>query len=83
MSRARRNFPPGVAHFGALVGALSRDRAEDDPDLVFARSNLCAAKLHAVILRELDRGVLRDEQRQELADLLLTHRTDDTESVTA
>ena len=82
MCCARRNFPPNVAHYGALVGALSRDRAANDPDLIAARSNLCAAKLHAVILRELDRGVLRNEQRQQLADLL-THRTDDTASVTA
>jgi len=37
-----------------------------------------------VILHELERGVLGDEQRQELADLLLTRPADgDTESVGA
>ncbi len=71
-----RSFPPGVAHYGALVGALSRDRDDTDPLLVAARSNLSAAKLRAAIVRDVDRGVLADEQRQALAELLLTYQPD-------
>jgi hypothetical protein len=36
---------PAVAHHRARVGALSRDRQPDDPELIAARRELAAARL--------------------------------------
>lgn len=58
-------------HERARIGALSRSRDDDDPELVAARQNLKAQKLAAHIKRVVDEAPpLTDAQRDELAVLL-------------
>jgi len=40
-----RSVPKGVAHERAKVGALSRSRTPDDPELIEARTNLAVEGL--------------------------------------
>ena len=55
----------------ARVAALSRSRADDDPDLVGARRDLKAAKLEDYIRRVVSEAPpLSDDQRELLAGLL-------------
>lgn len=55
----------------ARIGALSRSRTADDPDLVNARRDLKAARLAAYIKKVVDDAPpLTDEQRDRLAVLL-------------
>lgn len=62
---------PVVAHHRARVGALSRDRAPDDPEFVGARRDLAEANIAAYIERVLaEAPPLSDEQRTRLAELL-------------
>lgn len=63
--------PPAVAHERARVAALSRSRAESDPDLVKARATLKAAKLEEYVARAVaDAPPLSDEQRARIAAIL-------------
>lgn len=60
-----------VSHYAGAVGALSRSRAADDPDLINARHNLRVAKLAdhiATVVAEAP--PLTAEQRDRLAVLL-------------
>lgn len=58
-------------HERARVGALSRSRPNDDPELVEARQNLAEAKIAAYVQEVLDTAPeLRDDQRVKLAELL-------------
>lgn len=60
-----------VAHHRARVGALSRDRAVDDPELLEARRNLKALRLEEHIRRVVaEAPPLTDEQRDRIATLL-------------
>lgn len=62
---------PSVARYRAQVAGLSRDRANDDPDLRDARQNLRAAKLENHIAKVLSEAPpLTDEQRERIAALL-------------
>lgn len=55
----------------ARIGALSRSRAPDDPDLIEARRDLAAARLAEHIKRVVDAAPpLSDVQRDQLALLL-------------
>ena len=55
----------------ARIGALSRSRATDDPDLAAARLDLRAARLAEHIKRTVDTAPpLTNEQREKLALLL-------------
>ncbi|GAA5227248.1 hypothetical protein [Paeniglutamicibacter antarcticus] len=60
-----------VNHFKAKVGALSRSRADNDPDLIEARRNLKAARLTDQIRVALNTGPKLDaEQLKQLSTLL-------------
>ena len=60
-----------VAHYRARIGALSRDRASDDPELVKARQDLKALCLEEHIRRVVaEAPPLTDEQRDRIASLL-------------
>ena len=68
---------PAVAHARAKVGALSRDRATDDPEYIEARRALAAANLESAVLKAITNGPpLTDEQRSRIAEILEgTHST--------
>ena len=58
-------------HYRALVAALSRDRAPDDPELLAARRNLATARLADEIQRTIEKDPPpSDEQRAQLAAML-------------
>ena len=60
-----------INHQKARVGALSRSRRADDPDLLDARQKLHAAKAEKYIRKLLaEAPPLSDEQRTRLAELL-------------
>lgn len=60
-----------AAHQRAKIGALSRDRKPDDPELVSARRDLAEIRLTEHIERVLSQAPpLSDEQRCRLAELL-------------
>ena len=60
-----------VTHYAGQVGALSRSRANDDPDLIQARHQLRVAKLEDHIAKVVaEAPPLTDEQRDRLAVLL-------------
>ena len=60
-----------VAHHRARVGALSRDRAPDDPELVAARQNLRALSLEEHVRRVVaEAPPLSPEQLDRIAALL-------------
>ena len=62
---------PAVAHARAQVGALSRSRTPDDPDLIEARRGLKAARLADYIAKTVaDAPALTPDQREQLATLL-------------
>jgi hypothetical protein len=62
---------PSVTHHRAVVGALSRDRAPDDPALLDAKRSLAAANISAYITRVLDAApTLTREQVDSLHVLL-------------
>jgi hypothetical protein len=66
-------MPPAVRRERGRVGALSRSRADDDPELVRARRDLCAARLEDYIRRTVEAAPpLTDAQRARLRDLLST-----------
>lgn len=54
----------------ARIGALSRSRPDDDPELVTARQNLKALRLEKYVIAEA--RCLRREQRERIAELLRT-----------
>jgi hypothetical protein len=58
-------------HLKARVGALSRSRNSEDPDLVTARASLKAARVEDYITRVVNEAPpLTAEQRERLAVLL-------------
>lgn len=60
-----------VTHYAGRVGALSRSRADDDPDLIGARHGLRVAKLEDHIRKVVaEAPPLTPEQRDRLAGLL-------------
>lgn len=60
-----------VAHHRAKIGALSRSRRPDDPELVDARRSLAAERITEHIEKILaEAPPLSDEQRTKLAELL-------------
>lgn len=60
-----------VSHYAGAVGALSRSRPDDDPDLISARHNLRVAKLEDHIERVVAEAPdLSLEQLDRLAVLL-------------
>src|ERR1700744_5997515 len=60
-----------LAHHRARVGALSRDRAPDDPEFIAAKRDLAAAKIAEYVSRVVTAAPpLTDEQRTKLAELL-------------
>jgi Spy/CpxP family protein refolding chaperone len=60
-----------IFHNRARVGALSRSRDEDDPELLAARRDLKAARLTDYVQRTLASAPpLTPEQRAKLAELL-------------
>lgn len=60
-----------VAHERAKVGALSRSRPADDPELVKARQNLKAATLEDYVRRVVDEAPpLRPEQLDRITAIL-------------
>jgi hypothetical protein len=60
-----------ILHNRARIGALSRDRKPDDPELVNARRDLAVAKCADYIKRTLAAAPpLTLEQRAKLAELL-------------
>ena len=62
---------PTVAHHRARIGALSRDRRPDDPELLDAKRSLAAERLAEYIAKTLGAAPpLTDEQRTRLAELL-------------
>lgn len=62
---------PESRHYRAKVGALSRSRTSDDPELVGAARGLKAARLADHIKRVVDAAPpLTAEQRDRLATLL-------------
>jgi hypothetical protein len=69
--RAIRKTDPSWAGPRARVGALSRYRPDDDPDLLDARRDLRAARLADYIAKTVDAAPpLSSEQRDRLALLL-------------
>jgi hypothetical protein len=64
-----------AAHHRARIGALSRDRKPDDPELVEARQSLAAAKLTEHVEKVLAGWPkLTDEQLDKVAALLRAGR---------
>jgi hypothetical protein len=62
-----------ITHHRARVGALSRDRAPDDPELIGARRDLEAAKLAAHVSRVVNGWpVLTPEQLDRIATISRT-----------
>jgi hypothetical protein len=62
---------PATAHRRARVGALSRDRHPDDPELLAAKRDLAAANIEDYVTRVISAAPpLTDEQRCRLAELL-------------
>jgi hypothetical protein len=62
---------PSIAHHRARIGALSRDRQPDDPELLDAKAALAAAKLDAYIDKIVaEAPPLTPEQRNKLTELL-------------
>ena len=60
-----------ILHQRARIGALSRSRTDDDPELVDARRNLAELRLAEHIEKVLAAAPpLTDEQRTALAELL-------------
>jgi hypothetical protein len=60
-----------ILHQRAVIGALSRSRDPDDPDLVEAKRDLAEAKITAYVEKILaEAPPLNDEQRTRLAELL-------------
>ncbi len=67
-------------HHRARIGALSRSRTDDDPELVDARRGLAEANIAAYVQKVLDAAPpLTDEQRTRLAELLKPVRISTTE----
>jgi hypothetical protein len=65
-------------HYRAQVATLSRSRTVDDPDLVEARRNLRAARLHDHIEKALaDAPPLSEAQRLRIARLLTVAPVDE------
>jgi hypothetical protein len=59
-----------AAHHRAKIGALSRSRSDDDPELIEAKRGLLEAQASAYIERVLaEAPPLTDEQRIRLAEL--------------
>lgn len=62
---------PDISYERGRVGALSRSRQPNDPELIAARRNLKALKLEEHIRRVIaEAPPLTDEQRQRIAGLL-------------
>jgi hypothetical protein len=61
---------PDVAHYRAKVGALSRDRAPDDPEIIEARRDLVAANLEHRVAEAVATTQLTTEQRSRIAAIL-------------
>lgn len=60
-----------ILHQRAKIGALSRSRNQDDPELVGAKRDLAEAKITAYVEKILAQAPpLNDEQRTRLAELL-------------
>lgn len=60
-----------VTHYAGTVGALSRSRTPDDPELIAARKNLRVAKLQDHIAKVVaEAGPLSREQQDRLGTLL-------------
>lgn len=60
-----------VSHFKGKVGALSRSRTSNDPDLLDARQNLKAARLEEYVARTVSEApTLTPEQADRIAGLL-------------
>lgn len=73
----RRNVPKGVAHQRAKVGALSRDRAPDDPELVAARRDLAAEGLTEHVKRVVaEAPKLTPDQLDKICSLLRQPNTE-------
>lgn len=71
MRPTTRKTEPSWAGPRGRVGALSRYRTDDDPDLLDARRDLRAARLAAYIEKTVDEAPpLSSEQRDTLALLL-------------
>lgn len=61
-----------LSHFSAKVGALSRSRAADDPELITARQNLKAERLAADVAAVVNSfPPLRRDQIDRIASLLV------------
>jgi Spy/CpxP family protein refolding chaperone len=73
---AGRNRPSKkIAHHRARVGALSRDRAPDDPEFIAAKRELLYANTEAHINKVLAAAPpLTPDQRAKLAELLAPAR---------
>lgn len=60
-----------IRHYAGAVGALSRSREPDDPDLVEARTRLRIAKIEESVRQIVDAAPpLTSDQRERLAMLL-------------